>query len=526
MLSIELWNILLADPRDITETESTTLEAAAVTERASKYIAQHLYQRTAFLTEIDNGIQIDDETIWDRLRTFWEFLSYIFDPSIQEYSLTAVECNVALALGLGRLQRNLIAGVYRWQECAIDSEPAIRKLLFHITTFTRIEGPLFFPLQIVLTQLLSNLLSPTSLGVGERFVDTHLTLYQSGKRDDDVIIRLLDSRDVGVNLVTLHFVANLTRRSRRRFGTLWEGVGLSWTSKILARLDDWLILHDGRFDVAYTLFRPIFEFSLQQHAYTSLASPPEPITPSQTVLLKLIDHYLSSPHPNRSPSPHCYFIDLYKNLSEYSLASLQSGKDDARLPKVFEGLILVLEGLCSIGLACQERSDRRKSGNQQVQDKEGGEEELIGLLRKNETGVIRLLIELLKQLETFLPRRKHSSQQTDTTKLNEEQIRPITLLKRNLVRLVGILTFESIQTSDLVREYGGVHLLLSMTEVDELNPYLREHALFAVRNLMFHNPQNQQIIQQMNPVGVLGPNGELLPVPGKLQRTDDERHQI
>ena len=47
---------------------------------------------------------------------------------------------------------------------------------------------------------------------------------------------------------------------------------------------------------------------------------------------------------------------------------------------------------------------------------------------------------------------------------------PLSSVKRNLVRLLGILTFEDTTVSDLVREYDGVHLILGMTEVDELNP--------------------------------------------------------
>lgn len=47
---------------------------------------------------------------------------------------------------------------------------------------------------------------------------------------------------------------------------------------------------------------------------------------------------------------------------------------------------------------------------------------------------------------------------------------------------------------------------------------LREHALFAVRNLMLNNPANQAIIREMDPVGVLSDTGELLPVPDRMRR--------
>lgn len=66
-------------------------------------------------------------------------------------------------------------------------------------------------------------------------------------------------------------------------------------------------------------------------------------------------------------------------MSTYALASLSSGLDDARLPKVLEGLVLVLEGLGSIGLACQERRDKQAVG--------GGEEELVKEMKMEKTGL-------------------------------------------------------------------------------------------------------------------------------------------
>lgn len=54
-------------------------------------------------------------------------------------------------------------------------------------------------------------------------------------------------------------------------------------------------------------------------------------------------------------------------------------------------------------------------------------------------------------------------------------------------------------------------------------PDLREHALFTVRNLMQNNPQNQAVIAQMDPVGVLSETGEVLPVPERMKQRHEER---
>jgi ataxin-10 len=38
---------------------------------------------------------------------------------------------------------------------------------------------------------------------------------------------------------------------------------------------------------------------------------------------------------------------------------------------------------------------------------------------------------------------------------------------------------------------------------------IREHALFALRNLLHKNPENQRIVQEMEPMGRIDENGML-----------------
>lgn len=65
--------------------------------------------------------------------------------------------------------------------------------------------------------------------------------------------------------------------------------------------------------------------------------------------------------------------------------------------------------------------------------------------------------------------------------------------------------------------YASSHQRHTDDEADP-NVDLREHALFTVRNLMRNNLENQAIIKQMDPVGVLSDSGEVLPVPEKMKR--------
>jgi len=67
-------------------------------------------------------------------------------------------------------------------------------------------------------------------------------------------------------------------------------------------------------------------------------------------------------------------------------------------------------------------------------------------------------------------------------------------LKRDLVRLLGILCYDNKAMQDRVRVCGGIPVVLNLCVIDDRNPYLREHALFALRNLVHDNSENQAVI--------------------------------
>jgi len=52
---------------------------------------------------------------------------------------------------------------------------------------------------------------------------------------------------------------------------------------------------------------------------------------------------------------------------------------------------------------------------------------------------------------------------------------------------------------------------------------LREHALFTIRNLMRNNPENQAVVKEMDPVGVVSETGEVLPLPEKMRRAAEAK---
>jgi len=67
-------------------------------------------------------------------------------------------------------------------------------------------------------------------------------------------------------------------------------------------------------------------------------------------------------------------------------------------------------------------------------------------------------------------------------------------LKRDLVKLLGILCHNSKAIQDRIRICGGIRVVLNLCVIDDRNPYLRENALFALRNLLHNNPENQAVV--------------------------------
>ncbi|OXG16883.1 hypothetical protein C366_03678 [Cryptococcus neoformans Tu401-1] len=510
------------------ESDELCLEGASNCEGIARHLAGHLSERS-YILESEKA-----EEFFQGLGQTWTSLATSFDPSAKDTSRYASEdSRIQLALGLAKMERNLVAGLLPFQIEAFKHEPQIRKFIFNITTFVRIEDSRFFTIHSIATQLLSNVLAPVnSSETATRHADAALRIYMSGNREDDVIIRLLDSRDPKTNHATLHLLNNLTRNSFPRLELLLAPTGMRWLAQLLGRMDEWLDKEHNCFDLAATIFTSIISFSLHPRLFQLLSEPPEPITPSQTVFLKILDSTLSS-LPASSPSPpienypNSFLHPLFNSLVQSSLPSLAQKADDPRLPKYLEGLVLVSEALGTIGLRVQERIDKAAAPAADQEDVElqmqGGEEQLIKAIKEPRSGIIRPLTDMLRALNDFFPRTNPRNPSPATATMTvQPELKPFSNLKRDLVRLLGVLTFNDTRVGDQVREYEGVQLVLSLTEIDEGNPFLREHALFCIRNLMLNNSANQAIIKEMDPVGVLSETGELLPVPDKMKKKSIE----
>ncbi|KAG9312925.1 hypothetical protein JVU11DRAFT_6359 [Chiua virens] len=81
-------------------------------------------------------------------------------------------------------------------------------------------------------------------------------------------------------------------------------------------------------------------------------------------------------------------------------------------------------------------------------------------------------------------------------------------VKRDLVRLLGVLCHKDRKIQDSIRNCEGITVVMNMCVVDERNPYsselmqwldLREHAIFTLHNLLEDNEENQSAVNNIQP---------------------------
>lgn len=79
--------------------------------------------------------------------------------------------------------------------------------------------------------------------------------------------------------------------------------------------------------------------------------------------------------------------------------------------------------------------------------------------------------------------------------------------KCDLIRLIASFVYRHKANQDQVREIEGLLLLLECTQFDARNPLIKEASIFALRNLLEGNQENQEVIQALKFEGVAENSG-------------------
>ncbi|CCM05403.1 uncharacterized protein FIBRA_07619 [Fibroporia radiculosa] len=311
------------------------------------------------------------------------------------------------------------------------------------------------------------------------------------------------------------------------------------------------------FSIGYQIFARIVEQGLVSQMYAAIAIDDEVITPQQTTMLKLLDSYLQHiPHDialsnletNQGVGNSAIAMLTYAffSLSTFAREAMQralgttipkgerhsdeagfnSESDssqepqslqelDLLLPKVCEALVLVTQ--CVISLTLSAEGAGAISNSPSITPlKMTLKAFLTGVTSTGGEGLVESLIETLHLLDIFVPRITFGRvvQRTNLGNIqNGEKAGETTAsngvsssvgfsyVKRDLVRLLGILSSNNRGVQDRVRACGGIPVVMNLCVVDDQNPYMKEHAILALRNLLHENKENQAVVHEIQPVG-------------------------
>ncbi|RMZ86722.1 hypothetical protein DV736_g6053, partial [Chaetothyriales sp. CBS 134916] len=77
-------------------------------------------------------------------------------------------------------------------------------------------------------------------------------------------------------------------------------------------------------------------------------------------------------------------------------------------------------------------------------------------------------------------------------------------LKKLIVLVLSSLVWKSPLVQCQIREHGGIDTILSCTQYDGNNPYIKEHAVMCIKFLLEGNQENQQLVEALEARGVSG----------------------
>ncbi|KAG8975804.1 hypothetical protein FRC05_005014 [Tulasnella sp. 425] len=379
-----------------------------------------------------------------------------------------------------------------------------------------------------IVQALSNILTSNN-----ETQDAVWSDYMSLPEERNILLRLLASPDLTTTTSTMVLILNCVNASRERSYLLVTsqpaGVRLSKAllDKVNLLLDAPEATEQGKtFEICYSIFRNVFDLGLFADSWESLWSPEDgalTVTPHQTILLKLLDAHLQLPSTRSEEDSSVilrFLAELHLQLAYTAKRALhaylvaaaddENAALDTRLPSVVEAIVLATQALCALLLTGASKAGDyaliRTAKKVRLQEDDGS-----GLSLSD------LSVDLLKELDLFLPRiilgkPAQDSSRPFSARSHEAQSDPtgFAYIKRDLVRLVGILCHDDKEVQDSIREREGIQVIMNLCVVDERNPYLREHALFTLRNLLQNNPENQAVVDEFKTTVEWDPEGNLI----------------
>ncbi|EMR08220.1 hypothetical protein PNEG_03389 [Pneumocystis murina B123] len=206
------------------------------------------------------------------------------------------------------------------------------------------------------------------------------------------------------------------------------------------------------------------------------------ISDSQLVFLKFLNTFLSN-YTNQKiiiSEKMCEFIESMLNLFCLSMVEIVKTQvfDSNQIFIKSQKILKATEILISCAFHVSKNSKEKQ------------------LLLKND--LLKSLINLLQSIDDY------SMTQNKTSKILSNNSNKVSFpyFKRDIIQLLSTLCFRNKKVQDDIRELHGLGLILSQCRIDDENPYLREYAIFCLRNVLEDNEKNKELLRNMKPIGL------------------------
>nr|KAG5706057.1 hypothetical protein BaRGS_028166 [Batillaria attramentaria] len=185
--------------------------------------------------------------------------------------------------------------------------------------------------------------------------------------------------------------------------------------------------------------------------------------------------------------------------------------------------------LAEFGRQISALKDKKTAEDYRMQHRFGTDMEILNLVRKlmeADAGCGEDADALLKKVHEWGKSGNNMLSRLDKASkgaaLDVDQRHPGYLLRRDLVRIIGNMSFRNKENQDLVRTVGGIPLILEQAVIDDRNPFITQWTEMAVRNLCEGNLENVKVIKDLKIQGIANPT-ELLNRFGVTVDVDGER---
>ncbi|KAI9483386.1 MAG: spinocerebellar ataxia type 10 protein domain-containing protein [Benjaminiella poitrasii] len=395
------------------------------------------------------------------------------------------DSNEQCLINLIKLTRNVVAGNLHNQQLAIQygSLYKIEDLLAEKTSSSTDNNMI---LQIG-TQAISNMITNNHTAI-----DFMWKIWMTNAQRGSVLSYILSRSNDNLIMSALVLIINCIRGNKDRCDLL---VNRKLGKDILAAiLGDIERLHGNEenknFELGYTVLSELITFGYFKKLFVEVDdySDKDPVSDHQIILLKILD---SKVHGHKGSFPE--FINHEESLQFLTQQFVLAGRETVKvlismrdqgasqlqpdqISNVYSAIVLLFQIINELFILDEE--DQQSRG-------------LKDILTKANT--LQLVIDIFGHLEMLkLP----------TTEKEKPEI-GFNYIKRECVRFIGTMCHKDRFMQDRVRELEGLPLILSQMKIDDSNPYLREYATLALRNLMEDNMENQKIIEELSPQEVV-----------------------